>query len=578
MKGNICKVILLVGVSLVVCSSPVMAKAEMKNDTIEKVQERQKKILKEIGKENRQKVNEALELCKRNGRESAEYLNKIKNNKHDFEAGVREVLNEYYVVEKNRREELESFADTLDESAKIILEHYEEAEKERENSENLDYETEEVMVAFPYGTSIEKIEEVVGETALDYEIVDSGELYMDEELPDYKKQRLEKLNNFRSEVIVSAKINLEDTVKRAEEKFEAYDCVVSASENSFLEADGTIETSSGKITLNDPKFNEDVQWHMKTIDIPRAWKKLKTMDGNSEIWVAVIDCGVQMNHPDLKGNLLTNYSVDVTQDNKKLIDCPDKKSEMGQYTGSHGTMVAGMIAAKSSNSTMGAGVASYFDKEKDISACKIMAIKCDDSLDEDRHITKKHLAKAINYAVSHGAEVINISYSAPQVDYTAADFKAVENAIKRAMEVNTCVVAAAGNDGSTKLRYPAAFDNVIGVGATQPNNEMTTYSNQSEAVDIVAPGGETDVKKIFSTAPTTLTRYGYGYGRGTSYATPQVAATVAMMRSINYELTPKQMLTRLQGRSTVTVKGTIGESKEFKLLNAGKSVALTQEP
>ncbi|MDE6313628.1 MAG: S8 family serine peptidase [Lachnospiraceae bacterium] len=526
---------------------------------------------------NREKVDTALQLCKKNGKKSAQYLNEIKEDKHDFETGVREVLNEYYLMEKEQRGELGSFVDTLDESAKLILEHYEEAEQERENSENLNYETEEVVVAFPYGTSLEEIETIVGETALDYEIIDSGDTYIDEELPDYKKERLEKLKDFHSEVIILAKIGLEDTVKRAEEKFEANNCVVSASENSFLEAEGTIETSSGKVTLNDPKFNEDVQWHMKTIDVPRAWKKLKTMDGTSEIWVAVIDCGVQMNHPDLKGNLLTKYSVDVTQNNKKLIDCPDKKHKLGQYTGSHGTMVAGIIAAKSNNATMGAGVASFYDNEKDISACKIMAIKCDDSI-EGRHITNAHLASAINYAVFHGAEVINISYSAPQKDYAATDFKAVQNAINKAMEVDSCVVAGVGNDYSTTLRYPAAFDNVIGVGATQPNNKMTTYSNQSAAVDIVALGGETDVKKIFSTAPTTLKTNGYAYGRGTSYATPQVAATVAMMRSINYNLEPKQMLTRLQSCSTVTVKGTIDKSKEFKLLNAGKAVALTKEP
>ena len=86
------------------------------------------------------------------------------------------------------------------------------------------------------------------------------------------------------------------------------------------------------------------------------------------------------------------------------------------------------------------------------------------------------------------------------------------------------------------------------------------------------------MKKIFSTAPTTLTKNGYAYGRGTSYATPQVAATVAMMRSIDYGMTPEEMLSRLQKTSTVTVKGTLNRNKEFKLLNAGKAVALTKKP
>ena len=575
MKGNLWKATVLAGMSLLVCSSPFQSEAG--NVTVEEMEVKQRDYMK-VSPKNRENIRCAMESCEENGAQSARRLNKIKNNKRDFEAGVRCVMDEYYSMEKSERGELENFEEMVDSSAETIMEHYEEAEEERDNSENLDYQTEEIIVRFPYGTSKEKIDKVAGEAAVDYEIIDSGELQIDDSLPGYKKKRLEKIKDYKTDVVILAKIGLEDTVARAEEKFESYGCVVDASENLFLEADGIVETSSGRIVLNDPYFNTNEQWYFKNIDLPRASRELNKERSATEIWVAVIDCGVQMNHPDLKGNLLTRYSVDVTPKNiKKLINCTDRKSKEGQYTGSHGTRVAGIIAARANNGRLGAGVASAGSEESFGSICKIMAIKCDDSVGSGRHITKAYLAKAINYAVTEGAEVINISYSALKDDYKANDFTDVEKAIKRAIAADVCVVASAGNDGSSKPRYPAAFKGVIGVGATLPNNKMAAYSNRSTAVDIVAPGGQEGVKMILSTCPTTIKASGHSEGRGTSYATPQVAGTVALMKSIHYELTPAQVLLKLKSGSTVAVKVKVGSgTRTFRLLNAGGAVRLAR--
>ena len=576
MRGNIRKTMVLAGVSLLTCSCLFTAKAEAGNDKIEKIQAKQERQLQKVNTKNKDKINRALQSCKRNGAESAKQLNKIKGNKHDFEAGVRGILDEYYSMEESQRGQLERFEATLDESAETIVEHYEEAEKERKNSDNLDYQTEEIVVRFPYGTSEAKIEEVVGEVAVDYEVIDTGILQIDESLPEYKKKRLEKIKDYKTDVVVLAKLGLEDTVARAEEKFEDYGCVVDASENIFLEADGIIKNSYGELDLNDPYFNADKQWHMKNINLAQASSELDKEMSATIIWIAVIDCGVQMNHPDLKGNLLTQYSMDVTQD-KKLTLCADKKYDKGQYTGNHGTMVAGVIAAKANNKVLGAGVASAASYNSFGSLCKVMAIKCDDSAGSGRHITKDKLAKAINYAVSKGAEVINISYSAEQGEYKAQDFRDVENAIKRAVAAGVCVVASAGNDKSSTVRYPANFKGVIGVGATLPNNKLTSYSNRSAAVDIVAPGGEDGVKKIFTTYPTTAKKSGFSEGRGTSFAAPQVAATAALMKSMDYSLTSEQILTKMKRSSTVSVKvGTDKGVKTFPLLNAGRAVKLAK--
>lgn len=322
------------------------------------------------------------------------------------------------------------------------------------------------------------------------------------------------------------------------------------------------------------------------MDVPRAWNKFKHVNTLYVPRIEVIDCGVQMNHKELSGILMTSKSVDVTQtvngSYKKLIDCKDTQSKTGQYTDSHGTSVTGVLAAKGNNSYQRAGIASIAN-DGFRNSFEVMAIKCDDSVEEDRHITKKHLAKDINYAVSNGADVINISYSAYGYKsersgrFVKNDYTAVESAIKKAIAAEICVVCSAGNDGTTEVRYPAGFPGVIGVGATWANGKLANDSNESAAVDIVAPGGYANGAKIYVASPTTMDREGWRKSQGTSYATPLVSGTIAMMISIKCTLSPAQILSRLQSRYTDTVKGRKNTNKVFKVLNAGKAVALMEE-
>lgn len=111
------------------------------------------------------------------------------------------------------------------------------------------------------------------------------------------------------------------------------------------------------------------------------------------------------------------------------------------------------------------------------------------------------------------------------------------------------------------------------MGATWKNGKLASYSNESTAVDIVAPGGCEGKAEMYVTCPTTINAKGYRYSQGTSFATPHVAGTVAMMLSIHYGLSPSQILSRLQNRSTSTVSGRINPNKKFKVLNAGKAVS-----
>lgn len=515
----------------------------------------------------------AVSISNEDGEKAAQLVNASIHKKEDFKIALKEVLDSYYSGKKVNDKELQVFQNHIDVSAGKIIQHYEEAADERNNAKNLDYQTEKVLVSFPNGTPMEEIDEVVKNEAEKYEVIDSGKTTIPENLPDYKKKRLEKIKDYKTNMVILADIRLEDTVKRAIERFERYDCVISAEENTYFHADGEVSSSSGSVKTNDPDFNNAKQWHMNRINVPEAWNAIEKSGHSYRVWVAVIDCGVQMNHPDLKGNLLTNYSVDVTQGNKRLVDCEDKVDGTGQYTSGHGTMVAGVIAAKGNNGMMGAGVASCGSNFA-ANNHRIMAIKTDNSVNADRHITLAYLHKAINYAVNHGAEIINISYSAPRKSYTDTEFKNVQNAIERAIDANVVVVGSAGNDASTSLRYPAAFEGVIGVGASDYNNEPTSYTNESDAVDILAPSGELYSKNIYSTSPTTMNASGYRTSRGTSYAAPQVSAAIAMMYSLNYfDLTPATVLTKLKDASTVDVNGWLASDKIFKLLDAGKAVA-----
>lgn len=288
--------------------------------------------------------------------------NGLKSNKSSFKKRVRTILDEYYSISKSQRQELKNFKKYIDDSADQIVKNYEEAESERDNQENLDYETGKVIVSFPYGTSMKTIEQTMENQATDYEIIDDGEVHIAENLSNYRKKRLEAIKDWKSDIVVVAEIPLEDTVERAERKFEKKKQIKEVSKNIFLEADGTIKTPYASATTNDGYFNETAQWNLKNVDVPRAWKRFDASDIKYiyEIWVAVIDSGVQMNHKDLKDVLMKDKSVDVTQNNKKLVNCkPDTTiSNTGQYTEAHGTSVAGVLAGTGNNGILGAGIAS----------------------------------------------------------------------------------------------------------------------------------------------------------------------------------------------------------------------------
>lgn len=229
--------------------------------------------------------------------------------------------------------------------------------------------------------------------------------------------------------------------------------------------------SQAEVTPNDPYYPE--QWHYSLINLPAAWSITK---GSSLTVVAVIDTGVRFDHPDLQG-VFYDEGYDFIDDD------PDPTDPGMSYDGkiiSHGTHVAGTIAALTNNSQGVSGVCWGG------SGIRILPIRV---LDDSGIGTSFDVARGIVYAVEHGAKVLNMSLGSP------SDSSIIRDAIKYAYDNDVVVVCAAGNDNGS-LRYPAKYPETIAVGAVRLDKERAWYSNYGPELDVVAPGGDLDVDQM----------------------------------------------------------------------------------
>ena len=280
------------------------------------------------------------------------------------------------------------------------------------------------------------------------------------------------------------------------------------------------DPSVAAVGVNDPKTAG--QYSLDQMRVRDAWSLSK---GGSGI-VAVLDTGVQANHRDLDGRVLPGYDF-VNNDSNAADD------------NGHGTWVAGIIAAKPNDGYGIAGI-SWSDK---ILPVKIMTREgSGDTAD---------LTSGIIWAANHGATVINMSVGGfPSSQY-------VQDAINYAWNKGAVLVAAAGNNGRQERFFPASFGNVISVSATQVNDEFAHWSSYGDKVDLSAPGAS--VQTTNCTVCTYADHDSWGdhtYISGTSFATPNVAGVVALIRGRNPGWTPSQVVGRLQ--STVDDLGYAG--------------------
>ena len=271
---------------------------------------------------------------------------------------------------------------------------------------------------------------------------------------------------------------------------------------------------------NDSLF--DKQWYLPHINAPSAWDLYQ---GSSDIIVAILDTGVNYNHPDLGDRIWINSAElenGIDDDGNGYIDdiygycTTTPKDSFSPYDpmddNGHGTMVAGIIAASANNSAGIAGI----DWN-----CKILPVKVLDSTGEG---TTFSVIAGIDYAIAQGAAIINMSYGA------STDSVDERDAIWDAYQAGVTLVAASGNK-NTDIAYPAKYMPVISVGSTGSTDQCSSFSNYGEGLDIAAPGEE-----IF----TTVLNNNYSSGRGTSFSAPVVTGVLSLLQGQNQAITPRE--------------------------------------
>lgn len=287
--------------------------------------------------------------------------------------------------------------------------------------------------------------------------------------------------------------------------------------------------------LPDLKLNDkykNFQWHFNNCQIKDGWKYCD-LDIKDEIIVAVVDTGVDIDHPDLINNF---YYKDNKVVGRNIINNNDNWDD----NDGHGTHVAGIIAAETNNNVGIAGL-SFNNK------IKIMPVK----VLTNNGGTIRDVANGIRWATDNGADIINLSLG------SSLNSTIINNAISYAYNKGVVLVGAIGNSGSI-VEFPGANPEVIGVAATDQNNENTRFSayltninipNKLEThkgVDASAPG--LNIMSTFDQFDENIERgrnnNTYRYLSGTSMATPIISGCIAVLLQQNPEFKRNPLLVR----------------------------------
>ena len=286
-------------------------------------------------------------------------------------------------------------------------------------------------------------------------------------------------------------------------------------------------------------FYSDLGWHLEKIDVEGAWE---ITNGSKDVVVAVIDSGIDFSHPDLIGiewintEEVANNSIDddgngyvddmngwdfVSGDN---IPGPEDLDPIHW----HATFISGIIAAPVDNYGV-AGVA------PNVTIMDIRVLKADNYAGT----TYEGFGDSIRYAVDNGADVISMS-----LQYYGNNSEYYDD-IQYAYENNVTLVSITGNTwvgsgGGTEYQsFPGGYDEVISVGAINITNGKADYSNYGPWTELVAPVGDQmydTLDHLIKSCYTPYDEYSYIYGYGTSFACPQVAGVIALMKSLKQDL------------------------------------------
>ena len=315
-------------------------------------------------------------------------------------------------------------------------------------------------------------------------------------------------------------------------------------------------------TFNDPLLAK--QWHYNNdgsikysvegadINLQRAWE---VTAGSREVIVAVVDGGIDISHEDLQANVWIN------EDEQEGLDDNDNNGYAGDVYGwnfvhdsptivahSHGTHVAGTIAAVNNNATGVCGVAGGSGNNDGVRvmSCQIFA---PNAQDPDKDDGTSQIPAAIVYGANNGAVISQNSWSytfdegvtpsfpratKEAIDYFITYAGTDRNGNQTGPMKGGIVIFSAGNSNRDYLEYPAQYDKVLSVASMAPDFKKAYYSNYADWVDITAPGGSfryggryNDECAILSTMPGNK----YGYMQGTSMACPHVSGVAALIVS-----------------------------------------------
>jgi len=279
------------------------------------------------------------------------------------------------------------------------------------------------------------------------------------------------------------------------------------------------------LTPNDPAYGS--QYHHKNVQSAQAWD----ISTGSNLTIAIVDTGVDINHADLKSKLVAGYDF---VNNDSVADDDN----------GHGTHCAGIATATGNNGTDGVGI--------DWSA-KIMPIKV---LNRRGSGYTSDIIDGVYWAADRGANVISMSLGG------GSKSSAFQSAITYAWNKGAIVVAAAGNSSTSTPSYPAAYDNVVSVASTTSSDVMSSFSNYGSSwVDVAAPGSS-----IYATRDgggmTTMS--------GTSMATPVVAGLATLTWSVKPGASNATIVNRIYA-TTDSIAGT-GTSYKYGRVNAYKAL------
>ena len=279
-------------------------------------------------------------------------------------------------------------------------------------------------------------------------------------------------------------------------------------------------------TPNDPLWSSS--WSLTRTNVPAAWN---LTPGVAETVVAVLDTGVDLAHPDLQGAVVPGYDA-VNRDD-------DPTDDHG-----HGTMVAGVVAARANNALGGAGVCA---------GCSVMPVKV---IAGNGSGTAADIADGIRWATEHGADIVNMSFALSGPD------DGVAQAIAFAQSRGVVVVAAAGNAGVADVAYPAGYPGVVSVAGTDSADARYGWSNYGGWVRLAAPG----------CSISTAAGGSYGEFCGTSSATAFVSGMAGLIRSLAPEL-PADGLGQALAASAVRV----GDFVSAGRVDVGGAAALLRQ-